>query len=86
MYGLTINTGHVARYDRNARLAYCYQLGRDFDAGLVTDDAVYLVNPPLVERFRATAQRPIVCSQIDTIPTCVTESSYASWKAEREFR
>jgi hypothetical protein len=85
-HGLTINTGHVARVDRSARLEYCHQLRREFDAGEVQDDAVYLLNKQLVESFRANAKRPVVCDVIDGIPVCVTTISHESWKGAADFR
>ncbi|HYU79363.1 MAG TPA: DUF6311 domain-containing protein [Vicinamibacterales bacterium] len=86
IYGLSINTGQVARVSREARLDYCHQLRRDFDAGVVADDAIYLLNRNLVDRFRANARQPVVCATLDRIPTCVTAASYEPWKGAAEFR
>ncbi len=78
-YGLSINTGHLARVDHAARQAYCQQLGRDSTNGVVADDAIYLLHPLGVERFKTAAQRPVVCTVVDGIPVCVTEASYRRW-------
>ena len=86
IYGLSINAGHLARTDQAARLDYCHALRRDFDQGVVSDDAVYLLNRNLVERFRAAAQQPVVCAALDRIPVCVTAASYAAWNDAAEFR
>jgi hypothetical protein len=80
MFGLSINTGHVARADRAARLEYCHELRRDFDAGVVSDDAVYLLNKNLVDAFRANAAKPVVCTVLDDIPVCVTANTYEAWQ------
>jgi hypothetical protein len=86
MYGLSINTGHAAREGRDARIQYCAQLKRDFDAGVVSDDAVYLVHTGLLDRFRANAKKPIVCTVLDGIPVCVAASTYELWKGAAEPR
>jgi len=85
-YGLSINTGHVARYDRTAMLAACRQLNADYRGGVVADDAVYVLHRGLVEGFRANAERPVVCAELDGLPVCVTAQSYEAWKAAVEFR
>jgi hypothetical protein len=85
-YGLSINTGHVARADRTARLLYCRQLGRDINAGVVSDVAVYLVHKNLLDVFRANAQKPVVCTVLDGIPLCVTADTYERWKGAAELR
>src|SRR4029453_9240291 len=79
-YGLTINTGHLARGNRAARRAYCEQLGRDWERGVVADDAIYLLHPAWLQQFQNAAQAPVVCTDIDRIPVCVTEASYAQWQ------
>jgi hypothetical protein len=86
MHGLSINTGHMARSDQAAAVAYCLGLRRDFDAGVVSDDAIYLVNGYLLDRFRANAQRPVVCATLDRIPVCVTAASYEPWKNAAELQ
>jgi hypothetical protein len=85
-HGLSINTGHVARRDREVIGASCRQLNADYKAGAVADDAVYLLHPGLVEGFRAVAQKPVVCAALDGIPLCVTAHSYERWKTAAEFR
>ncbi|HUE84836.1 MAG TPA: DUF6311 domain-containing protein [Vicinamibacterales bacterium] len=85
-YGLSVNTGHLARRDRAASARHCAQIGKDFNAGLVRDDTVYLLNRDLVARFRENAARPVVCAELDGIQTCVTESSYQRWSSLAEFR
>lgn len=86
IHGLSINTGHLARTDRAARLEYCHALRRDFDQGVVADDAIYLLTRDLYDRFRANAHRPVVCATLDRIPVCVTAASYEPWKNAAEFR
>jgi hypothetical protein len=86
MYGLSINTGHAAREGRDARIHYCAQLKRDFDAGVVSDEAVYLVHTALLDGFRANAKKPIVCTILDGIPVCVAASTYEVWKGAAELR
>ncbi len=51
IYGLSINTGHAARDSRTARINYCAQLKGDFDAGVISDDTVYLVHKALLDEF-----------------------------------
>jgi len=46
---------------------------------------VYLLHRELTERFRVNAKHPIVCADLDGIPTCVTESSYQQWSSLAEF-
>jgi hypothetical protein len=86
IHGLSLNTGHLARRDMTATAAYCAQVSTDFNAGVVTDDTVYLLHPELVERFRTNAVRPVVCATLDGIHTCVSESSYQQWTSVAEFR
>jgi hypothetical protein len=86
MYGLSINTGHAARESRSARIDYCAQLKRDFDAGVISDDAVYLVHEALLDGFRANAKKPIACTVLDGIPVCVAASTYEAWKGAAEAR
>jgi hypothetical protein len=81
-FGLSINTGHLARANRAARRAYCQQLGQDWERGVVADDAIYLLHPAWLQRFRDAAQQPVVCTDIDRIPVCVTEASYAQWRPD----
>jgi hypothetical protein len=83
-YGLSINTGHAARESRSARIDYCAQLKRDFDAGVVSDDAVYLVHKGLLDAFRVNAKKPIVCTELDGIPVCVSARTYKAWKGVAE--
>jgi hypothetical protein len=85
-YGLSLNTGHLARRDQTATAVYCGKMGQDFRAGLVRDDTVYLLHGDLVQRFREAATHPIVCADPDGIPTCVTASSYQRWASLGEFR
>ncbi len=54
IYGLSINTGHAARDSRTARINYCAQLKGDFDAGVISDDTVYLVHKALLDEFAPT--------------------------------
>lgn len=84
-YGLSLNTGHLARRDQAATAEYCAQMGKNFNAGLVRDDTVYLLHRGLLERFREVAIHPIVCADPDGIPTCVTASSYQRWSSVAEF-
>jgi hypothetical protein len=85
-YGLSINTGHAARESRSARIDYCAQLKRDFDAGVISDDAVYLVHEGLLDGFRANAKKPIACTVLDGIPVCVAASTYDAWKGAAQQR
>jgi hypothetical protein len=85
-YKLSLNTGHLARRDQAASARYCAQVSTDFNAGLVRDDTVYLLNRELTERFRANATQPVVCAEVDDIPACVTESSSQRWASLAEFR
>jgi hypothetical protein len=86
MFGLTINTGQAARTSRTARIDYCRQLKRDFDAGVVSEDAVYLVHKGLLDGFRSNAKTPIVCTELDGIPVCVAATTYEAWKGAAELR
>jgi hypothetical protein len=86
LYGLSINTGHVARVNRESIRLYCQQLGRDFDAGLFRDDSIYLLNPLLLDRFRQNAKQGVVCSILDNIPACVTAASQTRWKDPSGFQ
>jgi hypothetical protein len=85
-YGLSINTGHLARRDSTSILASCRQLNDDYKRGIVSDAAVYVLHPGLVQGFRSNAQRPVVCAELDGIPVCVTAGSYERWKTAAEFR
>ena len=81
-FGLSINTGHPARANRAARRAYCQQLGQDWERGVVADDAVYLLSPAWLQLFRDAARQPVICTDIDRMPVCVTEASYAQWRPD----
>jgi hypothetical protein len=74
IHQLSLNTGHVARRDQTATAQYCKQVSTDFNAGLVRHDVVYLLNRDLIGRFRANATQPVVCADLDDIPTCVTDA------------
>jgi hypothetical protein len=83
---LSLNTGHLARRDQAASARYCARVSSDFNAGVVEDDTVYLLNRELTERFRANARDPVVCADLDGISTCVTAASYGPWSSLAEFR
>jgi hypothetical protein len=85
-YGLSINAGHAARESRTARINYCAQLSRDLNAGVVSDDAVYLVHKDLLEPFRQHAQKAVVCTDLDGIPVCVSAGTYDAWKEAAQLR
>jgi hypothetical protein len=85
-HGLSLNTGHLARRNQAATARYCAQVSSDFNAGLVRDDVVYLLNRELTGRFRANAKQPVVCATLDAIDTCVTASSYQRWSTPADFR
>jgi hypothetical protein len=85
-YGLSINTGHVARRDRQAIARDCAQLNADVNSGAVADDAVYLVHHDLLERFRSNAREPVVCRELDGTPVCVTARSLERWKGASELQ
>ena len=53
---LSLNTGHLARRDQAATARYCAQVSSDFNAGLVRDDAVYLLNRGLIQALPRQCQ------------------------------
>jgi hypothetical protein len=85
-YGLSINTGHVARLDRELIFAACRRLNDDYKSGTVADDTVYVLHRGLVGGFRENARRPVVCAELDALPVCVTADSYEAWKSAAGFR
>ena len=81
LHGLTINTGEVARPDAAKTRAYCEELSAQLREGHVDDDTIYLVNRPLLPSLRERASTPLHCLEADGVPVCITESSFAKWRA-----
>lgn len=81
-YGLTINTGRVARAEVDKTMQYCQQLFQEVRTGQVKADTIYLIHPNHLETFKQAAKVPLICHQIDGINTCVTELSYQQWQKE----
>jgi hypothetical protein len=79
-FGMTINTGYVARLDIKKVIPYCNNLLQDIQQGKVRDDTVYLLHIDYLEKFQKAAQSPLLCAKIDGFDTCVTKQSYAKWK------
>jgi hypothetical protein len=80
LYGLTINSGLGARWDDTARRHYCGALQMSISAGIVADDAIYIVTPAHEQRLRDAARQPVVCGPVDAARVCVTEASYQAWR------
>jgi hypothetical protein len=70
-HGLTINTGHVARFDVEQTATYCQDLFNELRLGIVKADTIYVVHPDYLADFQNNAQHDISCSEIDGFMTCV---------------
>lgn len=81
-YGLTINTGHLARFDAEQTSHYCHQLLADFQTGVVDHESIYIVHPNFLSSFQKNARFPVVCANIDGFDICVTKDSYLRWKGD----
>lgn len=81
-YGLTINTGHLARFDVAKTSQYCQHLFDNFHKGMVEHDTIYVVHSNYLSNFQKNAQVPVVCVKIDGFDTCVTKESYLKWKPD----
>lgn len=79
IHGLSINAGHVARYDRSRVLSYCHDVGEIMKRGLLNDDSVYVLattDLPALRRAAPTAH----CGEIDGLGVCVTAGpAYSAW-------
>jgi hypothetical protein len=78
-YGLTLNSGEVARFDELKRRQYCRRLADEFLSGAVDDRSLYLVADEYATALRASSQKPLVCGSIDRAYVCVTADSYRAW-------
>jgi hypothetical protein len=78
-YGITINTGYVARFDVEKTIQYCQSLREEIGQGKVRHDTVYILHPKHLENFKTAAQLPVICAKIDGFDTCVTQQSFREW-------
>jgi len=83
-FGMTINTGYVARLDVKKAIPYCENLLQDIQQGKVRDDTVYILHIDYLEKFQTAAQSPLVCAKMDGFDTCVTKQSYAKWEEKEK--
>lgn len=81
-YGLTINTGRLARAEVEKTMQYCQQLFQEVREGQIKSDTIYIIHPNHLETFQSAAKVPLTCNQIDGVNTCVTEHSYQQWQRE----
>ncbi|BAP57835.1 hypothetical protein THII_3538 [Thioploca ingrica] len=81
-YGLTINTGRLARAEVEKTMQYCQQLFQAVREGQVKSDTIYIIHPNHLETFKQSAKVPLTCNLIDGINTCITEQSYQQWQKE----
>jgi hypothetical protein len=79
--GLTMNSGFAGRYDKAAVLGYCAAIDRQIRAGDVADDSIYVLTPAMRDVLTRATPTPVVCAVLDGFPVCVTEASYAPWRA-----
>jgi hypothetical protein len=79
-YGLTINTGQLARFDADKTGQYCQQLLKDLQQGKVEHNTIYVLHPSYLENFKKVTPLPLTCAKIDGFDICVTEQSYLQWK------
>lgn len=77
-YGLTINSGRLARFDVERTQQYCQQLQH----AQVDDETIYVVHPDNLIHFKQKTSHPLSCSIIDSFNVCVTEASYARWQTD----
>lgn len=80
LYGLTLNSGLVARYDEPRRQAACMDLDRTLLRGDVDDTQLYVGRPGQIERLKTLATQPVVCGVIDAVGVCATTRSYQPWR------
>lgn len=72
-YGLTLNTGHLARFDVKRTEDYCRQLLNEVQSGQVRADTIYIVHSDYLSDFQNNAQTPVTCTEIDGFMTCVVK-------------
>jgi hypothetical protein len=82
LYGLTLNSGLVARIDDARRHAACRAIADTLNSGEVDDSRIYLGRPGEIAEIlrRAGPRHPVVCGVIDAVGVCVTARSYAAWQ------
>jgi hypothetical protein len=78
--GLAINSGITARYDTERTREYCHDFGDELRAGIVHDEALYIVRPDLVGGL-ARAAKDASCTMVDGFGVCFSTASYARWSA-----
>jgi hypothetical protein len=79
--GATINSGFAARYDAEGVRRYCEGLAADLQAGIVSDDTLYVVAAGLESIFD-TARSTMTCLRVDGYGVCFTARSHAAWATE----
>jgi hypothetical protein len=79
--GATINSGFAARYDAEGLRRYCEGLAADLQAGIVADDALYVVAAGLESIF-GSARSTMTCLRADGYGVCFTARSHANWAAD----
>ncbi len=78
--GLAINAGITARYDVKKAATYCERLGSEVEAGSIDADALYVVQPYLVDRLKAAAGPHVMCAPVDGYGICVAPETYRGWQ------
>ena len=71
---MTINSGYLARYDRNASQLYCGAHSYEFITGPLQTDSLYVLRPGYFEKM-PTSGSDRVCKAIDGFITCVASMS-----------
>lgn len=71
---MTINSGYLARYDRNASQLYCGAQSYEFITGPLQTDSLYVLRPGYFEKM-PTSGSDRVCKAIDGFITCVASMS-----------
>lgn len=84
--GLTINAGETARHDAARRNSYCQSLEATLTSGQLSDDTFYIVERSRLQLLRARSRVPLICSELDGLPICVTARSYERWRSHAPLR
>lgn len=69
-HGMTINTGFLARWDKDATNRYCSALDQQMRSGAISPDDLYVVGAAWAAMFLDAAGSKIVCRRIDGYEVC----------------
>ena len=77
--GIAINAGTTARYDWLKSDAYCLDLEREIQEGLLSKDSLYIVRADLLPKIVPQVGTTL-CTVVDRYGVCFAADTYAQWQ------